>query len=506
SSRNPLLLFVIWFGPFMIVFLAARGTLSMYPLGPMNTQISTNRFVNLIPFNGAYSFNHAVILGLNHKHERDANIKALGYHGKINLAFADFFGIPLEQVPANPLDLMKNKTPANLWAEQTRPHVVLFVLEGWSAFWTQYSSAPFDLLGEFKKHSEEDLFFKKFLPGSGSTIGSLSNILIGSTQRATAPFLTESELLQVHFRTSPADVFKKAGYTTRFLYAGSTGWRDIGKFASYQGYDKVEGEIEIEKRFGKNPEMVHDWGIHDEAIFNYVKVALEEATTPQLFVVMTTTNHPPYLLPKSFTNLPPQVPADVEATLVGDRSLVHGRLRAFQYTNEKLGEFMTRLKKSPLAEKTIVAATGDHSFWIVNHSELQPLQKYAVPFYVYVPPAGRPKFADANRFGSHLAIFPSLYDLSLSNAEYFSFGKSLFAEKGPFYAYHSSDFVLSSLGGTTVFVEGPTFTKWNSDFTELEPLPAGAPELPELAPLATSYKALMSVLDFYYEIERKGEE
>lgn len=495
SRLQQLVIFIL---PFFLVGIAARGTFGMYPLGPMHTQISADPFINHVPFNGPHALIRAIKLGVQQQHDRNANRKQFGYMDDVRKAFADFYQISVEQVPAQPLDLMKKKTPVNAWAAKTRPHVVMLVLEGWAAYWLTFQEGDFNLTQSFTAHLKSDWIFTHFIPGTGSTIGSLSNILIGSTQRASSPFLTESEMLQLPFRTSPASIYKKAGYTTRFLYAGNTGWRDVGKFASYQGYDHVEGEVELERRFGKNPDMLHDWGVHDELIFNYIEDVLKEATSPQFIVVMTTTNHPPYILPKTFQNSALKIPADVESNLVGDRDLIEGRFRSYQYTNQKLGDFLSRLKQSPQGERTIVAATGDHSFWVVNHSERQALQKYSVPFYLYVPKAGRPQKPDTSRFGSHLSLFPTIFELSLSDTEYNSLGTSMLDSKGPFYAANSNGLILSKDGGVVMLGAKGSFFNWqNSGYDLLVPAPA----TPATESMALYFRSLMSVLDYYYEKE-----
>jgi hypothetical protein len=61
--------------------------------------------------------------------------------------------------------------------------------------------------------------------------------------------------------------------------------------------------------------------------------------------------------------------------------------------------------------------------------------KYAVPFYLYVPKQyDTLKNLPKDIVGSHNDIFPTLYNLSLSDATYYNFGTSL-TEKDPKKAY-----------------------------------------------------------------------
>ncbi|MEN0060006.1 MAG: LTA synthase family protein, partial [Bdellovibrio sp.] len=236
---------------FLLVFVlngvGARGSLGLFPLSEMDTGFSRSLFVNHLGFNGVRALARAMELKSLQKSKWDSNLQYYGYGHNPRQAFADFYNIPEEQVPADPLQLLRHRTPVNAWAAKTRPHVLILTMESLGAYWLRYNQKDFDLLGPFKNHLQEDTYLRHFLSSSDATIGSLSCLMIGSPQRPISEFLTESEYLQVPFRSSPARVFKQAGYKARFLYGGNPGWREVNKFAFAQGFDAVEGEYEIEK-------------------------------------------------------------------------------------------------------------------------------------------------------------------------------------------------------------------------------------------------------------------
>ncbi len=113
---------------------------------------------------------------------------------------------------------MKHKTAKSEWAEKTRPHVVILTMESMGAYWLKYQSGDFDLLGDFKIHLRQDTYLKNFLSSTNATIGSISCLMIGSPQRPISEFLSESDYLQVPFRSSTAKTFKESGYKARFVY------------------------------------------------------------------------------------------------------------------------------------------------------------------------------------------------------------------------------------------------------------------------------------------------
>ena len=487
--------------PFIILILltmGARGSFGLFPLGVADASISTKPIANYLAFSGLHSLHRAIKLKLREQNAWNINEKNYGYNS-LKAAAQDF--LQKKDLPDSddPLVWLQKKTAKNLWAEKNRPHVVVLMMESMGGSWLNFDSKDFDLLGELRKHFHDDYVFMNFMPSMTATIGSLSTLMINTPHRPDGGFLTESRYLQVPFRTAPARIYKENGYRTRFIYGGAVGWRDIDKFARTQGFESVEGDFEIEKKLNRKLER-HDWGVFDEDLWTYLQATLEEAQTPELVVVMTTTNHPPYQLPEKYASLPLTIPEKLKVRLNVDEKLATDRFRAFQYSNQKLGEFMTRLKASPLADHTLVAATGDHGFLLVNFDQSEQLQKWQVPLYLYLPPLARPSHVDLQTFGCHADIFPTLMPLSLSEKTINGFGVSLFETSSRHDAFHFSRRAFNREGA--IFTEDALHTDsftWTVDH-HLQASPA----LPALETLAKRYQSLMAFLDEFYEYERKN--
>lgn len=501
TQKVPYLVFVLsFFGLFLFNGIGARGSLALFPLSEMDTGISKSIFVNHLCFNGVRAFARAIELKAQQTSQWDSNLRHYGYGENHRQAFADFFEIPVEKVPADPLDLLKKQTPKNEWAQKNRPHVLLLVMESFGAHWFQYQQENFDLLGDFKKHLHQDTYLTHFLSSTNATIGSLSCLMIGSPQRPISEFLTESDYLQVQFRSSPATTFKNAGYKARFIYGGNPGWREINKFALIQDFDSVEGETEIDEYLGGLGEK-HDWGVYDQDVFDYVFKSLSEAKEPQFMLTMTTTNHPPYQLPVSYVGPKVETPAELQNRLIGDVSLAQKRFKTYRYSADKLAQFLDRIKNSSLKDKVIIAVTGDHTFWIVNFTEQELLQKGSVPFYLYMPKAVRKKL-NPESFGSQADIFPTLYNLSLSEQSYYSLGHDLFGPTQGF-AVNASNLIVNNEGGVLVAGNSSQDTPLNWE-GKYERLTAGEATDNKKA-IAKKYRSLMSVLDYYFLEEKKNQ-
>jgi phosphoglycerol transferase MdoB-like AlkP superfamily enzyme len=281
---------------------------------------------------------------------------------------------------------------------------------------------------------EEDLFFSRIVPIGNGTAVTLIPLLVNLPHAEGGIVYSQATPYTIPFPTGIGIPFKEKGYRTIFLYGGNTGWRNLYRFVGMQGFDEVKGGEEIIKELSLPGTMPagNFWGIYDEYLFRYLWNLLTTAKTPLFVFLLTTTNHPPYTLPPWAT--PPSLfpPSPWKERIVDKKEIAEKRLKSFWYQGDSFGKFLTLLKSSPLREKVVVAATGDHSiFSLFSFSEEEILLKYGTPFYLYIPRKLTTKKLDPTIPGGHINLLPTLYELTLSEGEYLSFGEPLFPEKDP---------------------------------------------------------------------------
>lgn len=475
----------------MLNALAARGGVSMYPLGIMDTAISENMFVNKLSINGVHTFYRAAELRAQNRSGGYDLAKTMGYKGRM----VEAFKVHCQTDKIDEKDLLKNITyrlDKNVTIEAVHPHVVLFMMESFGSFLSQYQSPTFDVLGALDKHFREDILFKNFTSSDNGTIGSLESLVVGLPFRVGSDHFAESKYLRTTFRSSPALLYKAKGYETSLVYGGNVGWRDIDKFFVKQGFDHIYGNHEIEQVIpDKSKKYEADWGIFDEYLFNFVEAKLKAADKPQFMIVMTTTNHPPYTLPSDYKPKPLDIPSELEARLTGARDLVKARFKAYQYANDKAGIFLDHVTSSKLKGRTIVAITGDHNFGnMINFPTEEYLKFRAVPFYLYIPDSLRPASYEKDTFGSHKDIIPTLYHLSLSDVSYISLGENMFTPSRPHYSFNVSGLVAGKTGA--VLVGNPVqYFSWNGD--RLKPSANNS----QTENALEYYKATLSITDYF---------
>ena len=411
----------------VLVLIGARGSLGLHPLNQMHTGLSTNLFLNQVSYSGLQSLAVAFQNHYTVNTDQTDILAQYGYKNNMRQAFADYLGLPPERLKPDLLANLVRTTPVNPAAHSRPPHVVFITMESFGAYWLRYDSPSFDLLGDLRPHFQRDVVFRHFTSGENSTLHSiLAETLSLPTLRANETF-TDDRYQQTMFTSSMAWPFKQQGYQTTYLYGGKTGWRDINTFFPRQGFDRVEGEVEILRTLKlEGKPVTHDWGVFDEYQLDYLYQQLAQAKRPQFIAIMTTTNHPPYEVPADYHPLPLVMPAALKQRITGDATLVAQRFVAYQYANHKLGQFIARIKASPLRQDTLIAVTGDHNFGgVVSFSTAESMDWHAVPLYLYIPARLRPKHINTQVFGSHIDIAPTLFHLALSNQPYVAVGQNL---------------------------------------------------------------------------------
>ena len=424
--------------PLMLLMLLGRGTVSTFPLSQRHLIVSSETAVNNIVPNGI------VALYYGYKEFEQSKIinPALDPEGRE--LFTLFYGKPPSDQPLFPQFF--TRTPKSGFLEKNPPNVVFNLIESMgNALLLPAFSQGLDLAGQMRQHLNEDYYFTRFLPAHDDTQTSLMSLMVNTEYSA----ISYSRHQHISLKTSVANVFKKAGYRTVFVYAGFEGLSNRSDYLKTQGFDEFIGAHQLRERYPTMESSV--WGGEDKFVFEEtIKQLLDnnEHDRPLFIVTLTVTNHPPYQLPKHH-NLTLSPPADSLSAKLQD--LPPESLDTYRYTNDQLGQFMSAVKNSRLKSNTIVAATGDHAIRGMSYNSAERLHELSVPFYLYLPASYRPSLQpDTNQIASHKDIMPTLYNAALSKATYLNLGRNLLTAedhyKTPNFAYHSEYLITHNKG------------------------------------------------------------
>ena len=131
----------------------------------------------------------------------------------------------------------------------------------------------------------------------------------------------------------------RAGYTNTFLYGGDINFTNMKGYLYSTGYHHTFAD----KNFSSAEQESHEWGVGDDITFNRLyDVVMSQTKEPWHITHLTLSSHEPWNVPYD------RIPEDKIAN-------------SFAFTDEQLGKFIDRLKKTDKWENTLVVCIPDHS-------------------------------------------------------------------------------------------------------------------------------------------------
>lgn len=332
---------------------------------------------------------HKIYNILNDKIKEQKWNKKITANG-IRQNFADYLYVDVDSIDKDsPQNSLLKTTKYNKNIENIEPNVILIVMESLGMDLLKYNSEYFDILGELKKHFDEDIVFYNCLYSYENTIPSLQLIFNGVFR---SPYISTIDF-PVYSKTFAQNAYRNNDYLFYCFYRFEVNLNtDYENLASREDGDTMNKTFEILKK-------------NDRKKFIFI---------------MTQTAHYPFLLPKNYE------PKKYDSIPNDLKNIDVDLFNAQQYSCQKVGEFLTKLKESKYADNTIVAIVGDHYSRINPNMDILTLK--SVPLYFYIPKKLKPNknLIDTSRIVSQLDIMPTLYELSLSNVTYLAMGTSVF--------------------------------------------------------------------------------
>lgn len=298
----------------------------------------------------------------------------------------------------------KNSTP--------KPHIFVNLMESFAYNALEFHNNEFNLLGELERHFKKDYVFERFLSSANGTAPSLFYLYFNSPI-----VLTQSKYLKSHLAQNPVEPFVKQGYEVIFLTTGNGSWFSLSSFFDKQNIRFIDFN-QLLKDYPDAQKTAY--GILDEYMYYKAYELFSKAEKPLLIIALSTSNHPPY--PDVYESIAKdKLSKEIYEKLPKN---TYENLNNYAYASNEFGKFVSKIKDSKFKDKIIIAATGDHRVRDLKIDfEKEKAFAYSVPFYLYVPKIYQKNIHyDKYRLASHKDIFPTLYELSLSEASYLSLG------------------------------------------------------------------------------------
>lgn len=411
----------------VLQIVAMRASFSTFPLEQDDRIISNHSLLNELSTNGIFSLQQTLIDYTKNNFDTNPE-KTLQTYGFSSIEEAIQCYMKNPDTTQNWREQIQKKTAINAFLEENPPHVIFLQLEGFSTYYLELQKENFDVLGNLKNHIDQFVIFKNFTSGFQGTFHTFQHLIFGH--------VNHDLITQNNFKmpASVASVFKEKKYLTQFITGAKLGWNNIYDFLPKQGFDEVMGDQTIKKTL-KKVAIDPDWGVFDESFFEFLFEKFKQTKNPQFIYGMSTTHHPNFDVPSDYVPFPLEVHPLVFEKVRSFDAYRKKQFIAFQYMSHHLGIFLDRMKTAGFLDNTIIAFTGDHTLIdAILPQENYLFDRARVPFALYIPEKYKEKKQiDTDRLGSHKDIFPTLFELALSNQSYFLTGQDILAanfEKG----------------------------------------------------------------------------
>jgi phosphoglycerol transferase MdoB-like AlkP superfamily enzyme len=218
-----------------------------------------------------------------------------------------------------------------------RPNIVIVLLESFAGNFLKAFGGDPDITPNLNRLTEEGVFFTDFYSGSFRTDRGIVCAFSGYPGLPTTSIMK----LPAKIRTLPsiAERLNEAGYNSDFLYGGDIDFTNMKGYFIGSGYRKITAD----KDFSLKERNEHAWGVNDGVTFDRLYNAIVERTDSLWHTgFLTLSSHEPFIVPYNRRE---------------DRLT-----NAFAYTDECVGQFIDRLKRTPAWDNLLIILLSDHGY------------------------------------------------------------------------------------------------------------------------------------------------
>ncbi|KGQ56272.1 LTA synthase family protein [Gallibacterium anatis] len=372
------------------VFIGARSTFAHRGINPSMVAFSSDPLVNSLVLNSGYSVlfamqqmgdeeNAAAVYGRLPPEEMLSTLKALHPRPASDYIDGD---IPL---------LSQNKA-----TYQGKPKNLVIILE--ESLGAQFIGAlnGKPLSPNLDQLSKEGWWFENLYATGTRSVRGIEAVITGFTP-TPARSVVKLPNSQTNFFTI-ADLLKRHGYHTSFIYGGEKHFDNMASFFYGNGFEEIVDENDY-----PHPMFKGTWGVSDEDLFIRADQEFEKLSQqgkPFFSLVFSSSNHDPFEFPDNKISLYEQPKAT--------------RNNAAKYADFALGEFFKRAKQSKYWKDTIFLVIADHDSR-VSGAVLVPIAHFHIPALIIGD--GVAAKAD-NRLVSQIDMPPTLLSLIGIDAQY----------------------------------------------------------------------------------------
>ena len=390
-----------------LLFLGARGRWQLAPIDWGLAYFSPYGVANQLALNGVYT------LGKSYLEERK------DIHGELAEQYRFF---PTSQALSSVQEMLVTKQerltdslhsltrwyyPDSAKKANKDYNVVIILLESWLARFVGALGGKAGLTPNFDGLAEGGILFENFFATGTRTNRGIPSVLCSFPSSPVRSIMKKLSANRPFF--SLADILKRRGYQSVVIYGGDLQFDNMEGFLRSQGFEAFVGQRDfpMEASLGK-------WGVPDHIVFERANQEFSKSgDDPFLGVILTLSNHEPFLLPnQDFQIFPKDVP--------------HSEyLNTFYYSDWALGEFFREAEKEPYFRNTIFVLVADHGRLVENKSDLS-WNRFHVACLIYAPHLLRDCSPQrVSKIGSQTDLLPTILGLLGKPVLHQSWGRDL---------------------------------------------------------------------------------
>jgi phosphoglycerol transferase MdoB-like AlkP superfamily enzyme len=299
--------------------------------------------------------------------------------------------------------------------KNTRPNIVILLMESWTADLIESLGAKPGITPEFAKLEKDGLLFTHFYCSGNRSHEGIASIIGGLPALPYTTFTANP----VKFPKFPSLVQRldKEGYNSSFYYGGQLDYGNLRAYLLGNHCEQLVEERNIDPGIPRGR-----LGVHDQYLYQKHIEDLKNIKEPFFSVVFSLSSHSPY-----------DYPMEPVIDWAGPENPF---INSAYYTDKCLGEYFEMARKQPWFDNTLFIIVADHGHNSYKNWRYESYEYHHIPlmFYGKVLKEEFRGIKD-DRIADNSSIAKTLLKQLNLPAEEFKWGSDLFNPYAPEFAY-----------------------------------------------------------------------
>lgn len=254
------------------------------------------------------------------------------------------------------------------------------------------------------------------------------------------------------------NIAKDNGYSTLSMQSSKRHSYRVDSISSLAGFDQYYGAEDMKRNQHNEDINKHPrFGTWDGDMFNLYFEKINSLKEPFLTFTFTATTHLPYILPNK----------KYKKYQEHNKKGTTGMLNTMYYTDDMIGDFMTKARKTAWFKNTIFIFTADHTAGIYNTTQrknffnkygkkipLRMQERQKIPLIIYAPYIFKKSINKT--LSSQVDIMPTIIDILGWQGDFSSMGNSVFDNSV------KNRYIIAKTGNTYLMIKDGNITKSNT--------------------------------------------